>query len=506
MDVAADLAATAPLWLPMLGCLAVLLVETLSPGRTGRLGALLAASSIALAFLRLATSTPSGRLPFGMLADDSLGRALTGLLLLVGGAVIALAEPLLSRLKMARGEFFALLLASLSGMVLLVQARDLMALFLAVELLSIPLYVLAAFRRMSAPSIESGFKYFLLGAFASGFLVYGIALLFSTCGDTGYDALARFAADPARLGTPWHLGVALLLVGLGFKVAAAPFHAWTPDVYEGAPTPVTAFMAAGVKVAAFGAVLRLAREVLPDGAGLRTGLSLLACASMLVGNLGALLQVRLKRLLAWSSIAHAGYLLLGVLAVVAAKSQGGALRSAASAATGSGAAGGAAVDTVDAVRAVVFYLATYSLTTLAAFGFILDLGRESAELQDLRSMRGMARRRPWLSAALALCFLSFAGVPLTAGFLGKLYVLKAAFSLGTDLIVPMVVLAATSVVALGYYLRILSTLYMERPRDEDAPLAPRLGSTSAALLTAAACGGVLLFGIWPEPLLRWLGG
>lgn len=494
MDITADLAATAPLWLPMLGCLAVLLLETLAPGRSGRLAALLAGVAIALAFVRLVASAPGNRLPFGMLADDALGRSLTGLLLLVGGGVVLLAEPLLARLRLARGEFFALLLASLSGMVLLVQARDLMALLLAIELLSIPLYVLAAFRRLSAPSVESGFKYFLLGAFASGFLVYGIALLFSTCGDTSYAALARFAADPARLGTTWHLGVALLLVGLGFKVAAAPFHGWTPDVYEGAPTPVTAFMAAGVKVAAFGGVLRLAHEVLPDGAGLRAGLSLLACASMLVGNLGALLQVRLKRLLAWSSIAHAGYLLLGVLAVVAAKSHGGA-------------AGAAPTPLADvAADAVVFYLATYALTTLAAFGWILDLGRESAELQDLRSLRGLARRRPWLSAALALCFLSFAGVPLTAGFLGKLYVLKAAFALGTELIVPMVLLAATSVIALGYYLRILSTLYMERAPDEDAPTPARLGSTGVALLTAAACGGVLLFGVWPEPLLRWLGG
>lgn len=489
MDVAADLVATVPLWLPMVGCLAVLLAETLTPGRTGRFSGLLAGATIALAFVRLVTTAPSVREPFGMLADDALAHTLTGLLLLVGLAVVVMAEPLLSRLRLASSEFHALLLASLSGMVLLVQSRDLMALFLAVELLSIPLYVLAAFRRIEAASVESGFKYFLLGAFASGFLIYGIALLFSQTGDTAYGALARFAADPARLGATWHVGVALLLVGLGFKIAAAPFHSWTPDVYQGAPTPVTAFMAAGVKVAAFGGLLRLAHEVLPDGKALRTGLSLLACTSMLVGNLGALLQTNLKRLLAWSSIAHAGYLLVGVLAVVAAKGRGA----------------GATLG-VTARNAVVFYLASYALTTLAAFAWTFQVGRESAELQDLRSMRGLARHRPWLAAALALCFLSFAGVPLTAGFLGKLYVLKAAFALGNELLVPLVILAATSVIALGYYLRVLSTFYMEPPADEDAPAPALLSSGGLALLSAFACGGVLLFGIWPEPLLRWLGG
>ncbi|MSR45485.1 MAG: NADH-quinone oxidoreductase subunit N [Planctomycetes bacterium] len=491
MNYAPDLAATAPLWLPMVGCLAVLVAETVYPGRTGKLPGFLCGATIALAFARLITTLPSGREPFGMLADDSLARSLSGLLLLITFAVVVMAEPLLERLKLARGEFYALLLASLSGMLLLVAARDLLALFLAIELLSIPLYVLAAFRRLSAPSVESGFKYFLLGAFASGFLVYGIALLFAACGDTRYSALANYAADPARLGTLWKIGTTMLLVGLGFKVAAAPFHAWTPDVYQGAPTPVTAFMAAGVKCAAFGGLLRFADEVLPDGAGLRLTLTILACASMLVGNLGALLQTNLKRLLAWSSIAHAGYLLVGVLAVVVAKSGD------------SHSAGGIGPSARDAV---VFYLASYALTTLAAFAWIEQVGRESAELQDLRSLRGLARRRPWLAAALALCFLSLAGVPLTAGFLGKLYVLRAAFALRNELLVPMVVLALTSVIALGYYLRVLSTFYMERPADEDAPPRALFASTGIALLTTVACGAVLLFGVWPDPLLRWLAG
>ncbi len=485
MNVANDLALSAPIWLLMVGCLIVLLAETLLPGRTGRLAGFLSAATIALALARLLAGSPGGE-PFGLLVNDSLARALSGLLLVIGFAVVVMAEPLLESLALGRGEFHALLLASLSGMLLLVSARDLLVLFLAIELLSIPLYVLASYRRLTPASLESGFKYFLLGAFASGFLVYGIALLYGAAGDTRYGALARFAAASADTAGSaaahsilWSAGLALLLVGLGFKAAVAPFHAWVPDVYQGAPTPVTAFMAAGVKAAAFGALLRLALEVLPDTPAMRTGLAIVACVSMVVGNLGALLQTNLKRLLAWSSIAHAGYLLVGVLTVVASRSN-------------------------EATRAVVVYLAAYALTTIAAFGWLLRLGRESTALQEIRTLRGLARERPWMAAALALCFLSFAGVPLTAGFIGKLDVLKAAWSAGTTLLVPLLVLVATSVIGLGYYLRVVAALYMERPADEEAPAAALFSPTGLALVTVVTSAAVLLLGIWPTPLLRWL--
>ncbi len=468
-------AAALPLALPVAGFLAIVLLETIAPGRTGRLPAALAALSIVLAFARLVAHGPDGE-PLGLLADDALARTLSGIVLLVALAVVAMAEPLLEKLALPRGEFHALLLASLSGMLLVVSARDLLVFFLGIELLSIPLYVLAAYRRLTSMGVESGFKYFLLGAFASGFLVYGIALLYGAAGDTRYRSLALLAARPELQHAMWHVGVAMLLVGVGFKAAAAPFHAWTPDVYHGASTPVTAFMAAGVKTAAFGGALRLALEVLPPSPALVTGFTIVACLSMAVGNLAALMQTHLKRLLAWSSIAHAGYLLVGVAAALVRRD-------------------GPARD------ALLFYLGTYALTTVAAFALVLQVGRELGPSQDLKSLRGLARRRPFLSFALALCFLSLAGVPLTAGFLGKLYVIRAAWSAGGTLLVPALFLAATSVVALGYYLRVIATLYMEREEDEPAPLLQSPAVSLVATLTSAA---ILLFGLWPAPLLRWL--
>jgi NADH-quinone oxidoreductase subunit N len=465
-----------PLTPPAIGFLALLALETIAPGRTGRVGAWIAALSIALPLARLGFAGPAGGEPFGLLADDALSRTLSGLLLVVGLAVVAMAEPLLARLKLSRGDFHALLLASLSGMLLVVSARDLLLFFLGIELLSIPLYVLAAFRRLTTHGVESGLKYFLLGAFASGFLVYGIALLYGAAGDTRYRILGQLAARPELQGVLWHVGLAMLLVGVGFKGALAPFHAWTPDVYHGASTPVTAFMAAGVKTAAFGGLLRLALEVLPRSAPLLAGLSIVACLSMAVGNLGALLQTHLKRMLAWSSIGHAGYLLLGV---------------------------GAALLERDgpARNAVLFYLGTYAITVLAAFALVEHVSRELGPAQDLRSLRGLARARPFTSFALALCFFSLAGVPLTAGFLGKLYILKAAWSAGGALLVPALFLAATSLIALGYYLRVVATLYMER---EEGPPAPSLASRTLFVVTAMTSAAILFFGIWPSPLLRWL--
>jgi NADH-quinone oxidoreductase subunit N len=475
VNLAHALAQSLPLLFPVLGFLAILLLETIAPGRGGRAPALLAALSIALALARLAVAGPGGE-PFGLLADDALARALSALLLLVAFAAVAMAEPLLERLDLPRGEFHALLLASLSGMLVVAGARDLLVFFLGIELLSIPLYALAGFRRLTRPGVEAGFKYFLLGAFASGFLLYGIALLYAACGDTHYRALEQLSARPELHGFAWRAGLALFLVGVGFKAAAAPFHAWVPDVYQGAATPVTAFMAAGVKTAAFGGALRLALEVLPDSAPLRSGLVTIACLSMAVGNLGALLQTDLKRMLAWSSIAHAGYLLVGIAAALLERGGGGR-------------------------DAVLFYLATYAVTTLAAFALVLHLAREIGPAQDLRALRGLARSRPLASFALALCFLSLAGVPLTAGFFGKLYLIRAAWDCGPALVVPALLLAVTSVIGLGYYLRVVAALYMEPETGEPLPV---LRSRALAVVTAAASAAVLLFGVWPSPLLHWL--
>jgi len=482
-----DFLACAPIWLPVAGFLAILLVETFAPelganapedgaresARPTRLAALLAALALGAALVSTFTA-PAVAEPYGLFATDGLARGLQALLLAIGLATIALGEPLLAELRLGRAEFHALLLASLSGMMLLAGARDLLVFFLGIELLSIPLYVLAAYRRLRADSVESGFKYFLLGAFASGFLVYGIALLYGAAGGLDYRQLRALADAPGSQTVLWHVGLALFLVGVSFKIAAAPFHSWAPDVYHGAPTPVTAFMAAGVKAAAFGATLRLALEVLPDSPALRAGLSFTAVASMVAGNLGALLQTHLKRMLAWSSIGHAGYLLLGIQAALRTRSP-------------------------EAQNAVLFYLGTYALTTVAAFALLMHLMRHAQEGLDLRALRGLARSRPLIAAALTLCFLSLAGVPLTAGFLGKLYLLQAAWR--ADLVGLSLVLVATSVVALGYYLRVVATLYMEPDPETRAPLFLSLPLVFASTCTSV---GILVVGVWPEPLLRFL--
>jgi NADH-quinone oxidoreductase subunit N len=427
--------------------------------------------------VRLLTTEPlrPAAEPFGMLANDGLARALQGLLLVVALCVVALGEPLMDRLRLARGDFHALLLASVSGMQLLVSAQDLLLFFLGIELLSLPLYVMAAFRRLAPASVESGFKYFLLGAFASGFLVYGIALIYGATGTTSYRALGSFAAS-ARPSTLWHVGLAMVLVAAGFKAALAPFHTWTPDVYQGAPTPVTALMAAGVKTAAFGALVRLARDVLPASEPMLRGLVVVACLSMTVGNLGALLQTNLKRLLAWSSVGHAGYLLVGVLATVANRGGSGA-------------------------SAVLFYLGTYALTTLAAFAIVERLGRETGAFEDVRALRGLARSRPLTALALALCLLSLAGVPPTAGFVGKLYLVRALWSAGDEYAVAALFLVGTSVIGLGYYLKVVAAMYMEP--EGERPLVT-FESIGATLVTAAATIAVVWFGVWPSTLLEWL--
>ena len=476
-----DLLASAPIWLPMVGFLAILLVETIAPSRASRDAAaspgargslLIALVAIGAALVRVVLP-PAVTEPFDLLAADGLARALEGLLLVIALATALLGESLLAELRLARAEFHALLLASLSGMLLLVAARDLLLFFLGIELLSIPLYVLAAYRRNRGDSVEAGFKYFLLGAFASGFLVYGLALLYGAAGDLGYRQLRALAVAHEQ-PLLWHVGLAMFLVGVGFKIAAAPFHTWAPDVYQGAPTPVTAFMAAGVKAAAFGATLRLAEEVLPFSPALKTGLEAIAVLSMLVGNLGALLQTNVKRMLAWSSIGHAGYLLIGIEAVVKLRSE-------------------------QARGAVLFYLGTYALTTIGAFGLLIHLMRHAREGLDVRSLRGLSRARPLLAAALALCFLSLGGVPLTAGFLGKLYLLRAAWN--ADLVLPSVVLVVTSVIGLGYYLRIVSAMYMEPEQEPSAPLFSPLG---LSIVTLCCSIGVVLIGVWPQPLLHCL--
>jgi NADH-quinone oxidoreductase subunit N len=331
--------------------------------------------------------------------------------------------------------------------------------------MSVAIYVLAGYNRGNASSSEAALKYFLIGAFASGFLLYGIALVYGATGTTNLSLVGAQLAG-GRLSVMAALGLGLLLIGLGFKVAAVPFHMWAPDVYDGAPTPVTAFMATGVKAAAFAALVRVLMEGFPSAPAFwQPVIAGLAIASMVVGNLIALAQQTLKRMLAYSSIAHAGYLLVAVW-------PGTRL--------GSG--------------AVLLYLAAYGLTTLASFGLLAALGRNGERDVTFDDMAGLAAERPWIALGLSVCMLSLLGFPGTFGFIGKWYIISAVVAEGQT-ILP-IFLVVTSVISAGYYLPVIMSMYMKSAPREPAHQGVRLFPTAAGAI-AVSVAAVLLFGFWP---------
>jgi len=366
------------------------------------------------------------------------------------------------------GEYYALLLLATGGMMLMGSATDLMVVFLALEILSISLYVLAGFNRADPKSGESALKYFLLGAFASGFLLYGIALIYGATGTTHLAAIVDFLTGASTTsGTYLFIGLGLLLVGFSFKIALVPFHMWTPDVYEGAPTSVTAFMSVGAKAAGFAALGRLLLYAFPtllwDWAWALVALSVL---TMTLGNLAAIAQTNVKRMLAYSSIAHAGYILIGIIA-----------------ANEAGMAG------------VLFYLLAYAFMNVGAFAVVIAVGREGEPNLELSDYAGLGSRQPLLAAAMAVFMFSLAGVPPLAGFFGKFYIFSAAVQAGFVGLAIIGVL--NSVVSAFFYLRVIVYMYMREPAVEARPvLAPPL----ALAITLAALGTIVL-GLLPAPLL-----
>jgi NADH-quinone oxidoreductase subunit N len=371
-----------------------------------------------------------------------------------------------------KGEHDALMLMTPVGMMLMVGARDLVVFFVGLELLSIPLYALCAFRRMRQESVEAGMKYFLLGSFSSALFLYGAALLYAAAGTLSLTELAaRDLSAPLALA-----GLALVAASLFFKVAVFPFQLWAPDVYQGSPTPVTALMATGTKAAAFGFLLVQLTPILPATG--RSTVAVLALVTMLLGNLGALVQTDLKRMLAYSSVAHAGTLLLLV------------------------AAGMGGLDEHGALRAALYYLGGYLFTAMGAFGVLALLESDGARFTRLDSLRGLARSRPVPAALLALFMLSLGGIPATAGFLGKWFVFSVLVE--ADMIGVAVLGALLSTVALGYYLRVIVVLYMQAPPEELEP--PRTTRWSASLAGALCAGFVLAMGLFPSLFLGWLAG
>ncbi|MEO8200489.1 MAG: NADH-quinone oxidoreductase subunit N [Gemmatimonadota bacterium] len=404
-----------------------------------------------------------------MIEVDGFRFATSMLFLLAAGASILVSMAYVEREKLLAPEYYVLMLLATVGMMFMGGAADLIVLFLGLEVMSVAVYVLAGFNRASRYSAEAALKYFLIGAFASGFLLYGIALIYGATGLTNL-SLIGIKLSGAPIPFMANLGLGLLLIGLAFKVAAVPFHMWAPDVYDGAPTPVTGFMATGVKAAAFAGLARTLLEAFPSAMSQwQPVIAVISIASMIVGNLVALVQRPLKRMLAYSSVAHAGYL----LAALWAGNRFGA-------------------------TTLLIYLTAYTLTTIASFTILAALGRNGERDVTLDDLAGLAERRPWMAAALAVSMLSLLGFPGTLGFIGKWYILEAVVSQGQTVLA--VVLVLTSVVSAGYYLPVIMAMYMRSSPQPDSHAGHRL-VPMASVVVLVCVVGMLLFGVLPNLLL-----
>ena len=451
-----DFAALSPLIALLGGAIVVLLVGLLGSRRVRE--QIVPALAIVALGGAIGTSiwrwdTP-GSVVAGALRIDRLSLTLI-LILAVGGiAGVLLAWRSRAAQEAAHGELHAMLLTSIGGMALLVAAQNTIALFLGIELLSIPLYVLCATEMRSERSLESGLKYLIIGSVGSATLLYGIALLYGATGATDFGAIAgaistHGLAENAMLLT----GIALCVAGLAFKASVAPFHQWTPDVYEGAPTPITAFMAVATKVAAIGVLLRLFDVALIEAhASWGPALAALATITILVGNVGALGQSSLKRMLSYSSVAQAGYILAGVF-----------------------------VSTQLGAQATVFYLAVYLPMNMAAFAVIVARERETDLGDNVAALFGLGRERPWLAWPMTISMLALAGIPATAGFIGKFYLIDAAVAGGYTWLGVAIVVG--SMISLGYYLPVVATMWM-RPASEPTPVGPGLPPAGAIPMIA----------------------
>jgi NADH-quinone oxidoreductase subunit N len=403
-------------------------------------------------------------------------------LLLYGGSglTILLSMSYLKEERIHLAEYYSFLLLSLAGMMIMVSAADLLTIYLGLELMSLALYVLAGFKRVESRSLEASAKYFVLGSFSSGILLYGISLLYGLAGSTRLSAIAVAIStlgldDPAML-----LAMVLLVVGFGFKISVVPFHMWTPDVYEGSPTSVTAFMAVASKVASFAAFMRVFLEGL---GGLKANWELLflvlCVATLVLGNVVAIVQTNIKRMLAYSSIAHAGYALIGVVVAGHAEAE-------------------SSIRTLG-LSSVMLYLAVYSFMTLGAFAVVAMVRKEGVDGDEIEDFAGLSTRHPVAALLMLVFMVSLAGIPPTAGFIGKFYLFMAAIKAGlTWLAIIAVVLTAISAY---FYLRVVMVMYMRDPLPVSRA-APRFVASSAmTVVLACALAGVVLLGLFPNVLV-----
>lgn len=479
---AADLLSILPLIILVAWASILLLAGLVIPIKNKGLSALLAALGLVVSLGFALIQIPlagEGALSFnGMVVVDGFAVFLNVFFLASGLFGVVLAYEYLKRMDLERTEYYVLLLFAVSGMMLMSVSANLLVVFLALELLSFPLYILSAFALPRPESEEAGIKYFLLGAFSSAFVVYGIALVFGATGTTYIRDLAgAVQADPAAL-TLLLVGAGLILIGLAFKVSAVPFHMWTPDVYHGAPSSIVAFMSVGAKAGGFAGLLRVFVTGFPDlAADLTPVLWALAALTMLLGNILAIAQLNIKRLLAYSSIAHAGYILMALVSF------------------------GQADVAQTAVASALFYLVAYAFTNFAAWAVVMLLERAETGRAGggsgllLADYAGMGRKYPFLAAAMAIAMLSFIGVPPTLGFFGKFYLFRSALEGGFIGLALIGVL--TSLVSAYYYLRVVVIMYMQEG-DPVASREPWLNLTAG--VTAV---GTVALSIFSPPLFDW---
>jgi NADH-quinone oxidoreductase subunit N len=480
-----DYAGISPIIALTVGIVVVLLAGTFKPLRRSAPPLTLLTLAATAGLLIWQWNDPT-ELITGALQLDDLAISISLIAILMAGFCVLLSTGEPATEEAGSGEYHSLLLGSVLGMVLLAQASNLVTFFVAIETLSIPLYILCATNLRREGSLESGLKYLIVGSLGSATLLYGMAFLYGGTGSTDFLGIAAGIGHKGLLDDPLILiGIAMAAVGLAFKTSIAPFHQWTPDVYQGAPTPITAFMAVATKAAAFAVFLRFFDVALgPEVDQWQPALAVLAAISIVVGNVGALGQDSLKRMLGYSGVAQAGYMLGGV--VVASE-------------TG--------------ISSLVFYLAAYAFMNLAAFAVVIARERETPYGDDIRSLRGLGAERPALAWPLTISMLGLAGLPATAGFIGKLYLIEALVE--GDYTWLAVFIAIGTMISLAYYLRVVAAMWM-RPAAEPLGASPaiagaapeadpidpeagrRLYLVGPALLAAAA---TVFFGIIPQPLV-----
>jgi NADH-quinone oxidoreductase subunit N len=465
-----DVASLYPLSILLVGALLILLLESFDEESSKKYSFYVALITLAAA-LYAAIVAPVSQNPLltPWLSFDSLGRLFTIFFLVIGLASTLLSSSFFQSFESSHGEYFFLLLSAVFGLILIGSAADFLTLFLGLETLSISLYVLCGYMKRWEISHESSIKYFLIGSMAAAFLLYGIALIYGATGTTRLDALlnAYRSLTTASEQILFLSGIAFVTIGLAFKAAIVPFHVWAPDVYDGAPTPVTAFMAVGTKVGAFAALARVFLVALPEFNTIwNQAIALLAIPTLIYANIVALRQMQLRRFFAYSGISHAGFMLMPL-----------------------------AAGTSEAVPALVFYLIVYALATLGAFAVLAFLDRDVDGVL-LRDLRGLFWRSPLLAGILTLCLLTLIGLPPTAGFLAKFYVLKLAFQAGYY---PLVIVGLLTAILAGYYyLRIIALMFSEAPAETE--VLPQFWSAGTVGLISFAA--LLLLACFPAPLLN----